>query len=52
MAPFKYAPKINIGDQSMNINNDIATPLLPCNKNDTPGNKTCFYVTLYQIKHI
>ena len=28
VAPFKYHPKRNIGDQFMNVNNDIATTVL------------------------
>jgi len=52
IAPFKYYPKRNIGDQFMNINNDIATTVLACNNNVTSGDKACFfYVTLYQTKH-
>ena len=52
IAPFKYIPKRNIGDQFMNVNNDIATTVLACNNNDTTGDKACFfYVTLYQTKH-
>ena len=45
-------PKRNIGDQFMNVNNDIATTVLACNNNVTSGDKACFfYVTLYQTKH-
>ena len=52
IAPFKYHPKRNIGDQVMNVNNDIATTVLGCNNNVTSGDKACFfYVTLYQTKH-
>ena len=52
IAPFKYHPKRNIGDQFMNVNNDIATTVLACNNNVTSGDKACFfYVTLYQTKH-
>ena len=52
ITPFKYYPKRNIGDQFMNINNDIATTVLACNNNVTSGDKACFfYVTLYQTKH-
>ena len=52
VAPFKYYPKRNIGDQFMNVNNDIATTVLACNNNVTTGDKACFfYVTLYQTKH-
>ena len=52
IAPFKYHPKRNIGDQFMNVNNDIATTVLGCNNNVTSGDKACFfYVTLYQTKH-
>ena len=52
IAPFKYHPKRNIGDQFMNVNNDIATTVLACNNNVTIGDKACFfYVTLYQTKH-
>ena len=51
IAPFKYHSKRNIGDQFMNVNNDIATILLSCNNNVTIGDKSCFfYVTLYQTK--
>ena len=40
-------PKRNIGDQFMNVNNDIATTVLACNNNVTSGDKACFfYVTL------
>ena len=28
VTPFKYAPKRNVGDQFMNVNNDIATTVL------------------------
>ncbi len=35
VAPFKYHPKRNIGDQFMNVNNDIATIALACNNNVT-----------------
>ena len=49
VTPFKYAPKRNIGDQFMNVINDIATTVLACNNNVTSGDKVCFfYVTLYQ----
>ena len=52
IVPFKYYPKRNIGDQFMNVNNDIATTVLACNNNVTSGDKACFfYVTLYQTKH-
>ena len=52
ISPFKYHPKRNIGDQFMNVNNDIATTVLVCNNNVTIGDKVCFfYVTLYQTKH-
>ena len=52
IAPFKYHLKRNIGDQFMNVNNDIATTVLACNNNVTSGDKACyFYVTLYQTKH-
>ena len=48
VAPFKYHPKRNIGDQFMNANNDIVTTILTCNNNVTIDDKTCFfYVTLY-----
>ena len=36
--PFKYVPKRNIGDQFMNINNDIAV-IIQCNNNVIIGNK-------------
>ena len=42
IAPFKYHPKRNIGDQFMNTNNDIATTVLACNNNVTIGDKACF----------
>ena len=42
VAPFKYHPKRNIGDQFMNVNNDIATTVLGCNNNVTSGDKACF----------
>ena len=52
IAPFKYHPKRNIGDQFMNVNNDIATAVLACNSNVTIVDKACFfYAILYQIKH-
>ena len=52
IAPFKYHPKRNIGDQFMNTNNDITTTVLACNNNVTIGDKACFfYVTLYQTNH-
>ena len=52
IAPFKYHPKRNIGDQFMNTNNDIVATVLACNNNVTIGDKACFfYVTLYQTKH-
>ena len=52
VAPFKYHPKRNIGDQFMNVNNDIVTTALACNNNVTIGDKAYFfYVTLYQTKH-
>lgn len=52
VTPFKYYPKRNIGDQFMNVNNDIVTTVLACNNNVTSGDKACFfYVTLYQTKH-
>ena len=40
--PFKYTPKQNIGDQFMNVNNDIDTTVLACNNNFTTGDKVCF----------
>ena len=49
VTPFQYYPKRNIGDQFMNVNNDIATTVFACNNNVTLGDKQCFYyVTLYQ----
>ena len=42
--PFKYVPKRNVGDQFMNVNNDIATILLACNNNVTSGDKACFFM--------
>ena len=52
ITPFKYYPKRNIGDQFMNVTNDIATTVLAYNNNVTSGYKACFfYVTLYQTKH-
>ena len=42
VSPFKYIPKRNIGDQFMNVNNDIATTVLACNNNVTTGDKACF----------
>ena len=42
VAPFKYVPKRNIGDQFMNVNNDIATTVFACNNNVTTGDKACF----------
>ena len=39
VAPFKYVPKRNIGDQFMNVNNYIATTVLACNNNVTTGDK-------------
>ena len=42
VTPFKYAPKRNIGDQFMNVNNDIATTVMACNNNVTSGDKACF----------
>ena len=52
VSPFKYIPKRKVGDQFMNVNNDIVTTLLACNNNITFGDSVCFfYVTLYQSKH-
>ena len=52
ITPFSYIPKRNIGDQFMNVNNDIATTLLACNNNLVLGDRACFfYVTLYSTKH-
>jgi len=52
VAPFKYVPKRNIGDQFMNVNNDIATTVFACNNNVTTCDKVCFFnLTLYQTKH-
>ena len=49
VTPSRYYPKRNIGDQFMNVNNDIATTVFACNNNVTLGDKQCFYyVTLYQ----
>ena len=48
-SPFKYYPKRNIGDQFMNVNNDIATTVLACNNNVTSGDKACFFM-LHCIK--
>ena len=49
--PFKYMPKRNIGDQFMNMNNDIASIALACNTNVTSGDKVRFYyITMYQSK--
>ena len=49
--PFKYMPTRSIGDQFMNINNDIASVVLACNTNVTSGDKIrFFYVTMYQSK--
>ena len=39
ITPFKYYPKRNIGDQFMNVNNDIATTVLACNNNVTSSTK-------------
>ena len=51
ITPFQYYPKQNIGNQFMNVNNDIATTLFACNNNVTLGDKHCYYyVTLYQSK--
>ena len=51
VTPFKYFPKRNIGDQFMNINNDLATTIFACNNNITLGDRVYFYyVTLYQTK--
>ena len=47
VAPFKYHPKRNIGDQFMNVNNDIATTVLGCNNNVTSGDKACFFMSHY-----
>ena len=44
IAPFTYIPKRNIGDQFMNVNNDIATTVLACNNNVTLGDKACFFM--------
>ena len=41
ITPFKYHPR-NVGDQFININNDIATTVLACNNNVTSGDKACF----------
>ena len=50
--PLNTIQKKNIGDQFINVNNDIATTVLACNNNVTSGDKACFfYVTLYQTKH-
>ena len=43
VSPFKYHPKKNIGDQFMNVNNDIATTVLVCNNNVTIGDNACFF---------
>ena len=44
-------PKRNIGDQFMNMNNDIASIALACNNNVTSGDKVRFYyITMYQSK--
>ena len=37
ITPFKFYPKRNIGDQFMNVNNDIATIVLACNNDITLG---------------
>ena len=50
--PFKYYPKRNIGDQFMNINNDIATTVLACNNNVTIGDKACFFMLHYIKQNI
>ena len=51
VSPFKYVPKRNIGDQIMNINNDVVTILLACKNDITIGDRVyLFYVTLYQSK--
>ena len=44
VAPFKYHPRRNIGDQFMNVNNDIATTILACNNNVTSGDKAYFFL--------
>ena len=44
ISPFKYHPKRNIGDQFMNVNNDIATTVLACNNNITIGDNACFFL--------
>ena len=47
-----YIPRRSIGDQFMNVNNDIATTVLACNNNLVLGDRACFfYVTLYSTKH-
>ena len=51
MTLFKYVPKRNIGDQFMNMNNDIVTTVMTCNNDVNMGDKVCFFnVTLYQTK--
>ena len=52
VTPFKYAPKRNIGDQFMNVDNDIVTTVLVCNNSVTSDDEACFFITLYQIKII
>ena len=40
---FKYVPKRNIGDQFMNMNNDIVTTVMTCNNDVNMGDKVCFF---------
>ena len=42
VTPFKYAPKRNIGDQFMNVDNDIVTTVLVCNNSVTSDDEACF----------
>ena len=40
---YNYMPKRYIGDQFMNLNNDIASTLLACNTNVASGDKSRFF---------
>ena len=48
---YEYMPRRNIGDQFLNVNNDVASCVLGCNTNIGLADRSCFYyVTMYSSK--
>ena len=48
---YEYIPRRNIGDQFLNVNNDVASCVLGCNTNIGLADRSGFYyVTMYSSK--